>query len=168
MNFGMSEMIFIFFLGLVLFGPKKLPEIGREIGRFMAEFKRASDDFRDQLQNEIDRAGVDVGPISRPEAQQTSSFTSTLLPPELNSAISKIDSAHARLMETARTAFDVTLYPSEVPVAPSVLRALTRAPSAEFNAVTATHKEVSSVEAVTDHITSHPAPDKSCSATQSD
>ncbi len=53
-------MIFIFLLALILFGPKKLPEIGREIGKFLAEFKRASNSFKYQLQSEIEKAGVDV------------------------------------------------------------------------------------------------------------
>jgi TatA/E family protein of Tat protein translocase len=53
MNLGMPEMIFIFLLALIIFGPKKLPEIGRQFGRALAEFKRASDDFKSQLETEI-------------------------------------------------------------------------------------------------------------------
>jgi len=54
MNFGFSgEMIFLFFLALILFGPKKLPEIGRQIGRFMMEFRRASYEFRSQIESEM-------------------------------------------------------------------------------------------------------------------
>src|SRR5271167_4125693 len=97
---SMPDTIFIFLLALILFGPKKLPEIGREIGKFMAEFKRASNDFTFQLQSEIEKAGVDVGPVTPPGAQQTSSFAQTLLPPAVKSAISEIDSAHERLMQT--------------------------------------------------------------------
>ncbi len=59
MNFGFSgEMIFLFFLALILFGPKKLPEIGRTIGRFMNEFRRASNEFRSQIESEINAADV--------------------------------------------------------------------------------------------------------------
>jgi TatA/E family protein of Tat protein translocase len=53
MNLGMPEMIFLAFLGLLLFGPKKLPEIGRQLGKAMAEFKRASQEFQNQLQEEV-------------------------------------------------------------------------------------------------------------------
>ena len=52
-------------------------------------------------------------------AQQTTSFTQTLLPPSVKSAISEIDNAHERLMKTARMAFDAqnfTLRPPEAPV----------------------------------------------------
>ncbi len=53
MNLGFSEMAFIFLLALIIFGPKKLPEIGRQIGKFMAEFKRASNEFKWQLEAEM-------------------------------------------------------------------------------------------------------------------
>ncbi len=53
------EMIFIFLLALILFGPKKLPEMAREVGKFVAEFKRASNDFKYQFQSEIEKAGTD-------------------------------------------------------------------------------------------------------------
>lgn len=59
MNLGMPEMIFIFVLALIIFGPKKLPEVGREIGKALAEFKRASNDFKNQLENEIDQLDID-------------------------------------------------------------------------------------------------------------
>jgi sec-independent protein translocase protein TatB len=53
MNLGMPEMIFIFLLALIIFGPKKMPEIGRQIGRALAEFKKASNDFKSQIEDEI-------------------------------------------------------------------------------------------------------------------
>jgi TatA/E family protein of Tat protein translocase len=53
MNLGFSEMAFLFFLALILFGPKKLPEIGRQIGKALNEFKRASNEFRSQIESEI-------------------------------------------------------------------------------------------------------------------
>jgi sec-independent protein translocase protein TatB len=64
MNFGFSgEMLFLFFLALILFGPKKMPEIGRQVARFLNEFRRASNEFRSQIESEIssiDRS-VNVG-----------------------------------------------------------------------------------------------------------
>ncbi len=53
MNFGMPEIIFIFLLALVVVGPKKLPELGRQLGKFMSEFKRASNEFKNQLETEM-------------------------------------------------------------------------------------------------------------------
>src|SRR5215831_9493062 len=54
MDFGFSgEIIFIMLLALILFGPRKLPEIARTMGRFMADFRKASTDFQTQIQSEI-------------------------------------------------------------------------------------------------------------------
>ncbi len=53
MNLGMSEMIFIFIAALILVGPKKLPEIMRQVGKWMAEFKRASNEFKWQIESEM-------------------------------------------------------------------------------------------------------------------
>ena len=53
MNLGFSEMVFLFLLALIIFGPKKLPEIGRQVGKALAEFKRASNEFKAQLDTEM-------------------------------------------------------------------------------------------------------------------
>jgi len=60
MNLGFPEMIFLFFLALIIFGPKKLPEIGRQIGRALNEFKRASNEFKAQIESEIDQLDVET------------------------------------------------------------------------------------------------------------
>ena len=59
MNLGFPEMIFIFFIALVIFGPKKLPEIGRQIGKALNEFKRASNEFKSQIEAEISQIDVE-------------------------------------------------------------------------------------------------------------
>ena len=48
-----SETIFLFFLALIIFGPKKLPEIARQVGKMMNEFRRASNEFKAQIEQEI-------------------------------------------------------------------------------------------------------------------
>lgn len=53
MNLGMPELIFIFLLALLIFGPKKLPELGRTLGKGLAEFKRASNELKSSLEEEI-------------------------------------------------------------------------------------------------------------------
>ena len=59
MNLGMPEMIFIFLLALVIFGPKKLPELGRQLGKALAEFKKASNEIQEpaRSRNAEHRAG---------------------------------------------------------------------------------------------------------------
>lgn len=46
---GPGELILIFVVALIIFGPSKLPEIGKSIGRTMNEFKKASSDFKREL-----------------------------------------------------------------------------------------------------------------------
>jgi len=53
MNLGFAEMFFLVVLALLLFGPKRLPEIARQMGKFMAEFKKASNEFQGQIHEEI-------------------------------------------------------------------------------------------------------------------
>ena len=54
-----SETIFLFFLALVVFGPKKLPEIARQIGKALNEFRRASNEFKAQIEQEISNLEVE-------------------------------------------------------------------------------------------------------------
>ena len=60
MNLGLTEMFFLFVLGLLLFGPKKLPEIGRKLGKAMMEFKRASTEFQSQLNDEVRKLEIET------------------------------------------------------------------------------------------------------------
>lgn len=50
---GFPELIIIFVVALLVFGPRKLPELGRSLGRGLSEFKRASNDLRNTLDDEI-------------------------------------------------------------------------------------------------------------------
>jgi sec-independent protein translocase protein TatB len=67
-----SETIFLFFLALVVFGPKKLPEIARQAGKLLAELRRASNEFKSQIETEIAHLEVEkkqeiLPPISPPQ-----------------------------------------------------------------------------------------------------
>jgi sec-independent protein translocase protein TatA len=50
---GVPELIIIFTLALIIFGPRKLPELGRSLGKSLAEFKRASNELKHTLDEEI-------------------------------------------------------------------------------------------------------------------
>lgn len=52
-SIGMPELIIIFVIALIIFGPRKLPELGKSLGKSLAEFKRASNDLRNTLEEEI-------------------------------------------------------------------------------------------------------------------
>ncbi len=51
---GMQEMLFIMAAALLIFGPRKLPELGRTLGRGMAEFRRATSDLKRSIDVELD------------------------------------------------------------------------------------------------------------------
>ncbi len=75
MNLGMPEMIFILLLALVIVGPKKLPEVARQLGKFLAEFKRASNEFKHQIEAEMLNIELQERAKKQPEGPQ-------VLPPE--------------------------------------------------------------------------------------
>jgi sec-independent protein translocase protein TatA len=52
-SIGMPELIVIMLLALLIFGPRKLPELGKSLGRSLGEFKRASNELRSTLDEEI-------------------------------------------------------------------------------------------------------------------
>ena len=52
-SIGMPELIIIFVIALIVFGPRKLPDLGKSLGKSLAEFKRASNDLRSTLEEEI-------------------------------------------------------------------------------------------------------------------
>ncbi len=62
---GMQELIVIFLVALLIFGPKKLPEIGKSIGRGLAEFKRASDDLKKTIEEEIEQGKTEAASVRR-------------------------------------------------------------------------------------------------------
>jgi sec-independent protein translocase protein TatA len=65
---GVPELIIIFVVALVVFGPRKLPELGRSLGKSLSEFKRASNELRntldEEIQNEDRRAALAKSPAT--------------------------------------------------------------------------------------------------------
>ncbi|MBZ5578592.1 MAG: TatA/E family twin arginine-targeting protein translocase [Acidobacteriia bacterium] len=62
---GYPEMVFIFVLALLLFGPKKLPEIGRTLGKAMTEFRRASSELKATFDREMKSLEQETEPIKQ-------------------------------------------------------------------------------------------------------
>ena len=52
-NIGMPELVIILVIALIIFGPRKLPELGRSLGKSIGEFKKASNELRNTLDEEI-------------------------------------------------------------------------------------------------------------------
>jgi sec-independent protein translocase protein TatA len=54
MNLGMPEILVILLVALLLFGPKKLPELGRSLGQSIREFKRGAQEIREELEKSVE------------------------------------------------------------------------------------------------------------------
>ena len=84
-----SETIFLFFLALIIFGPKKLPEIARQAGRLLAELRRASNEFKSQIETEIAHLEVEkkAQEVLPPSSTPTGSVASLSLNPASGEAV---------------------------------------------------------------------------------
>jgi sec-independent protein translocase protein TatA len=83
-SIGMPELIIILVIALIIFGPRKLPELGRSLGKSINEFKKASNELRSTLEEEIsaeeqkERAvAAATPPSATPPPAETVSRTST-------------------------------------------------------------------------------------------
>lgn len=91
-NIGPGELILILLLALIVFGPARLPEVGRTIGRSLREFRRASSDIRDEIQRTIEDDDFTGGYGTTPPARPTQGRGSSS-----NGSADPVDAAeHAR------------------------------------------------------------------------
>ena len=79
-SIGMPELIIILVIALIIFGPRKLPELGRSLGRSIGEFKRASNELRNTLEEEI-RIEEQQDQSSAIRAEQDSAVAAATPPP---------------------------------------------------------------------------------------
>jgi sec-independent protein translocase protein TatB len=68
-NLGMADSFILMVLALVVFGPRRLPQIGRQIGKLMFEFRKASNDFKFQMEEEL-RSAEDAERRKKEEAER--------------------------------------------------------------------------------------------------
>jgi len=77
-SIGMPELISIFVIALIIFGPRKLPELGKSLGKSLAEFKKASNELRNTLEEEIRIEEARTETVKQtPPAPITTSATTT-------------------------------------------------------------------------------------------
>jgi sec-independent protein translocase protein TatA len=69
-SLGMPELIVIFVIALIIFGPRKLPELGRSLGRGIAEFKKATTDLQTKLEVEIEQDAHRVAPAGATNSER--------------------------------------------------------------------------------------------------
>jgi sec-independent protein translocase protein TatB len=95
MSFG--ETIFLFVLALIVFGPKKLPEIARQVGKYLNEFRRASNEFKAQIEQEISHLEREETRKILPPSEPPSGATSRSLTPAGNDRVQSASEAPSTL-----------------------------------------------------------------------
>ena len=120
---GMPELLIIFVIALLVFGPKELPKIGRTIGKAMAEFRRASDDLREGIQREIELAEREEQPEPAPASTEATPpvASAEVTPPTPEEEVGQITAAEpaATGVASASPGTAEAIAPPETPSEPS-------------------------------------------------
>ncbi|HSC72145.1 MAG TPA: TatA/E family twin arginine-targeting protein translocase [Candidatus Methylomirabilis sp.] len=118
---GMPELLIIFVIALLVFGPKELPKIGRTIGKAMAEFRRASDELRDGIQREIDLAEREEKPPHPPAEEPVVTPAPETPSPAPESSASETKPEEAASVEPEPASVEATpaRKPTETPAEPT-------------------------------------------------
>jgi Tat protein translocase TatB subunit len=100
-DIGFQELLVIGVLALLVFGPSKLPELGRMFGRAMREFRRASDEFRTTVETNL-KINEEPEPVVTPPIESTTAPTAAdALPSETEASAAEQPSAAAVAVSTA-------------------------------------------------------------------
>jgi sec-independent protein translocase protein TatB len=132
-NLGMADSLILMVMALVVFGPRRLPQIGRQIGKLMYEFRKASNDFKFQMEEELrsaeeaDRRKNEEERINALTVEATAPKLSApeamapLLPPSSTSDLNDATITDATILATPETAYpDDGVYPPPVAASPEI------------------------------------------------
>jgi TatA/E family protein of Tat protein translocase len=121
---SLPDTIFIFGLALVVFGPKKLPEIGRQLGKLVLEFRRASNEFKMQIEEELraaevaDRQKQIAAPAVTPAPAAENPSELTIRPPSDGTTVST-ESPSARVIPVDEEVAELKAVAGDHPELPS-------------------------------------------------
>jgi sec-independent protein translocase protein TatB len=130
---SLPDTIFIFGLALVIFGPKKLPEIGRQLGKLVLEFRRASNEFKMQIEEELRTAEL-------ADRQKQIAAPAPVSPPSNEATAGSVASEPGSEVTSTESSSGLTVRPPSTGTQVS-----TESPSAR---VVPVHQEVAELEAV--------------------
>jgi len=93
-NLGMADTLILMVLALVVFGPRRLPQIGRQIGKLMYEFRKASNDFKFQMEEEL-RNAEESDRRKKEEEERRRALAAAPLQPQLKQTTSPASESNA-------------------------------------------------------------------------
>jgi len=117
---GLPELIIILIVALIVFGPKKLPDLAKSLGKGMAEFKKATDDLKSSIDTDL-KIDLDQEETSNPYQSEAPSPTETgvdadVSPPELKEASTEPIAAHDPFLDNLeRGKIEIAEPPAGVP-----------------------------------------------------
>ncbi len=132
---GFGDYIFLFVLALILFGPKKMPELARQLGKLMAEFRKASNEFKLQMEEEM-RSSERADQEKRIAALEASAAAAPV-----SGVPEAIATAGELSMSAPATGLPVAQEPAQSKEADAVHALAESVPSASEAASEAAHKE---------------------------
>jgi sec-independent protein translocase protein TatB len=102
-NLGMADTLILMVLALVVFGPRRLPQIGRQIGKLMYEFRKASNDFKFQMEEEL-RQSEEADRRQKEEAERQKALAAVPPAPQLDVAAPQLDASAPKIDQPADSA----------------------------------------------------------------
>lgn len=114
-SLGMPEILMILVIALIIFGPRKLPELGKSLGQSLAQFRRASEDFKRQWEDEVALERQRIAPPP-PEPVEYEDYSASSASAEVEeSTASSIENATASSSTEEATATSTEEAPAEIP-----------------------------------------------------
>lgn len=122
-SLGSTELLFILVMALVFFGPRKLPQLSRKLGKSVAEFRRASEDFKSTWEREVAlENSIKSSASSTTGFDNGENFTDDANQPRVTSVPAENQIARSRQGTLDSGDADTSREPSEVPVEPPAKR----------------------------------------------
>src|SRR5208282_6787583 len=95
-SLGMADTLILMVLALVVFGPRRLPQIGRQIGKLMYEFRKASNDFKFQMEEEL-RSAEESDRRQKEEAERQKALAASPPAPQLEAPAPQLDASAPKI-----------------------------------------------------------------------
>lgn len=96
-SLGSTELFFILIMALVFFGPRKLPQLSRTMGKHLAEFRRASEDFKRTWEREVALEDIQSGPTTPSTLPEGKSILNPVVEPPQDEIIARDSSPSDKL-----------------------------------------------------------------------